>query len=132
MDPAHLHTTPSTVLDGQNTTKHVCVVPRCVGSYSANHTADSRPTLVNLAVSLLIPNSTARGFSTQSRLLAAISLLVFTAVVFRSEVALLLAPVALHAMLFVVPPFRVIKTGILSAAVSIGKEGSRLEKLDAT
>ena len=88
--------------------------------------------LVNLAVSLLIPNSTARGFSTQSRLLAAISLLVFTAVVFRSEVALLLAPVALHAMLFVVPPFRVIKTGILSAAVSIGKEGSRLEKLDAT
>ena len=47
----------------------------------------------------------------------------FTSVVFRSEVAFLLAPIAIHAMLFVVPPFRVIKTGIISAVFSIGKEG---------
>ncbi|KAF9778964.1 glycosyltransferase family 22 protein [Thelephora terrestris] len=75
---------------------------------------------VNLAISLLIPNSTARASPTQSRLLAAISLLVFAGVVFRSEVALLLAPVAVHAMLFIVPPFRVIRTGIISAVVSMG------------
>jgi len=75
---------------------------------------------VNVAIYFLIPNAPARASPTRSRLLTAISLLVFTSVVFRSEVALLLAPIAIHAMLFSVPLFRVVKTGTMSAAVSIG------------
>ncbi|KAF9649276.1 alpha-1,6-mannosyltransferase subunit [Thelephora ganbajun] len=74
----------------------------------------------NVALSFLIPNSPARASPTQPRLLAAISLLVFTGVVFRSEVSLLLAPIAIHAMVLVVPPVRLIKTGIISATLSIG------------
>ena len=82
-------------------------------------------TPVNVALSFLIPGSPARASPTEPRLLFAISLLVFTGVVFRSEVALLLAPIAIHAMIFVVPPVRLIKTGTISAALSIGKGGER-------
>ena len=81
-----------------------------------------RVLLVNVAISFLIPNAPARASPTHSRLLAAVSLLVFTSIVFRSEVAFLLAPVVFHAILSSVAPFRVIKTGIISAAVSIGEE----------
>jgi alpha-1,6-mannosyltransferase len=123
VDFTHLHTILSSVLDGQNTTKHVCIVPWC-GSLALlrKQSADPVPSSVNVAISFMIPNAPARASPTQPRLLTAISLLVFAGVVFRSEVALLLVPVAIHAMSFVVPPLRVIKTGLISATVSIGKD----------
>lgn len=81
---------------------------------------------VNIALSFLIPSTPARTFPTQPRLLAAISLLVFTGVVFRSELALLLAPIAVYAI-FVTSPVRLIRTGIISAILSIGKNAHRFD-----
>ena len=125
VDPAHLHTIPPSVLDGQDTTKHVCVVPWCVDSFSASRDILTQRLIpVNVALSFLIPNAPARTLPTQPRLLVAISLLVFTGVIFRSEVALLLMPVAAHAI-FVISPVTLIKTGIISAVLSIGKDGRR-------
>lgn len=129
MDLAHLHTTISPILDGQDATKHVCAVPRYVNPSACCPALTPSLTLVNVAISFLIPNAPARASPTQPRSLAAISLLVFTSIVFRSEVALLLAPIVIHAMLFLVPPSRVLKAGIISATVSIGKEGRHSDAL---
>lgn len=75
---------------------------------------------VNVATSFLIPNAPSHTSPTQPKLLNAISLLVFTSVVFRAEVAVLLAPIALHAAR-VVPLARLIKTCTVAAALSIGE-----------
>ena len=125
VDLAHLHAITPTVLDGQDAAKHVRVVPWCVGPLSVSHgVLTPCLTPVNVAFSFLIPNAPTRAFPTQPRLLAAISLLVFAGVIFRSEVALLLAPIVTHAI-FVVSPVRLIKTGVISAMLSIGKDGHR-------
>ena len=124
MEPAHLHAIPPTVLDGQDTAKHVCVVPWCVGLPFVNCSVLTQLlTTVNIALSFLIPASP-RASLAQPKLLSAISLLVFTSVVFRSEVALLLVPIAVHAIQ-VVPFALVVKRGLITAAVSIGEDGHR-------
>jgi len=127
-----MHAIPPTFLDGQDTAKRICAVPWCVGTPSTSYGVLT-PCLIlaNIALSFLIPNAPARTSPTQPRLLVAISLLVFTGVVFRSEVALLVAPIALHAMAFVVPPVQLIKRGILSAVLSIGKDGHQSDPLHA-
>ena len=131
VDPAHLHAIPPTVLDGQDTAEHVCVVPWCVASPSVNcSTLTHRLTPVNVALSFLIPSTPSRASPTQQKLLSAISLLVFTSVVFRSEVALLLVPIALHAIQ-VVPFALLVKRGLITATVSIGEDGHRSDVLPA-
>jgi len=131
LDLAHLYTIPPTVLDGQDSSKHVCIVPRCVGRPIVGHGVLTRRLIpVNVALSFLIPSVPARASPTQPKLLSAISLLVFTSVVFRSEVALLLAPIAMHAIK-IVPPARLVKSGLIAAALSIGEGGHRFEVLPA-
>lgn len=89
-----------------------------------------RPAPVNMALSFLIPSAPARASPTQPKLLSAISLLVFTSVVFRSEVALLLVPIAVHAIQ-IVPFALLVKRGLVAATVSIGGDGHRSDMLPA-
>ena len=125
MDPAHLHATPPAFLDGQDTTKHVCIVPWCVGPLSVSHSVlTHRLISANVALSFLIPSAPSRPSPAQPNLLFAISLLVFTSIVFRSEVALLLAPIVLRAIKMV-PLTLLVKRGLIAAAVSIGESGHR-------
>ena len=131
MDLTHLHSIPPTVLDGQDIAEHVCIIPWCVGPPSVDCSVlTQRLTLVNVALSLLIPSAPARASPTQPKLLSAISLLVFTSVVFRSEVALLLVPIAMHAIQ-IVPFSLLVKRGFIAAAVSIGEDGHRSDMLPA-
>ena len=102
-----------------------------MGSLSVSHRVLTQQfTPVNVALSFLIPSAPARASPAQPELLSAISLLVFTSVVFRSEVALLLAPIAIQTI-GIVPPALLVKRGLITAALSIGEGGHRSGLLPA-
>ncbi|KAG1775965.1 glycosyltransferase family 22 protein [Suillus placidus] len=76
---------------------------------------------VNLAFYALYDRASQSQYPTRRNVDAAFALLTFTAVVFRSEVALLLAPLAIQALLLRHISFmRLIRIGFLSGMFSIG------------
>lgn len=115
-----MYSIPSTLLDWEDTSQHVCNIPRFVCVLFSFKYSD--PDIVNIASYLLLNRaSNAQKFSPKG-VHRAIKLLIFTAVVFRSEVALLLAPILLQSWLSGRTTLGdIIKVGLVSGLKSIGK-----------
>ncbi|KDR68602.1 hypothetical protein GALMADRAFT_146254 [Galerina marginata CBS 339.88] len=76
---------------------------------------------VNFATYLLVDRAPNATKPSQTSLVSAISLLTFTAVVFRAEVVLLLGPFALQLLyLGQIPFLKLVKVGMLSGLISLG------------
>lgn len=125
--PLDLFTIPSAFLDGTDPPKHVCDHPR----YRPYMTSDARmltPFAVNVATYLLVDRSPNSRRPSQASLKVAVALLTWTAVIFRSEVALLLAPLCLQ-LLFTrrVPFLDLIRIGLLTGLLSICERHSKFQ-----
>lgn len=124
--PVDLFAIPSPFLDGANYSKHVCNYPRCalclIFFLSMLTLA-----LVNFATSLLVDRSPNSRRPSQASLKLSVALLTFTAIVFRAEVVLLLAPLCLQ-LLFTkrISFLDLMRIGLISGGLSIGESYSFL------
>lgn len=112
----------SAILDGPYSSKHVCSTPWYVGFfYLILPLSHERDALVNIALCKLWKRAKNATKPTPAAIDIAIALMVFSGVVFRAEVAILLASTVAQILLSGWAPLkRVIKVGLISAAVSIG------------
>lgn len=128
-----MFTIPSAVLDGQNITKHVCIVPWWVIFLRHKPRLNKGQPQVNLAFYALCDRAPHSQYPARRSADVAFALLTFTAVVFRSEVVLLLAPLAIQALLLRHISFmRLIKIGLFSGVLSIGAHLSLCTERSAT
>jgi hypothetical protein len=111
---------PRPVLDGADPPEHVRLVPRYVLSpHIPIHTLTK--TKVNIATYLLLDRAPHAFRPSERSIKVAIALLTFTAVVFRAEVVLLLAPVVLQALWEgYIGLGDVLRVGMLAGCVSLG------------
>lgn len=91
--------------------------------------SERHPTPVNLSTYLILDRPPNARRPSVKNISTAVSLLTFTAVIFRAEVALLLAPIVLQSLyLRYIGFFSIVKVGFFSALAAIGM--SRLSHLN--
>jgi alpha-1,6-mannosyltransferase len=114
-------TIPLPILDGTDDTKHVRCDTRCVYVFLANGVM-LMPPKVNFATYLLLDREYTMRKPSEMSIIGAISLLTFTAVVFRAEVALLLGPFCLHLLITRRTTLsKLIRVGLVSGLASLGE-----------
>lgn len=116
---------PSSILDGSNTSQHVRIGARYIPSLSSITSAETS-LVVNLAYFLLYHRAPKSTQASKRCINIAVGLLTFTTVVFRSEVALFLAPLALQLLIQRHTTFLdLVKVGLLAGLTSVGQSSSQ-------
>jgi hypothetical protein len=119
--PALRHAVPSPILDGAYSTQHVCPPTWWVFFQSLFGLEELTILSVNIAHALLLDRAPHSTKPTRRAVHAAIALLTFTTVVFRSEVLLLLGPLVLQAMVQgYTSLINIITFGLVSGVLSLG------------